>query len=186
MAATNTLQRLTSSYAKHLPLAEECCKFLTASPDPFHAVANCVKRLESAGFKALKNGAAFTGQLHAGGKYYYTVHQSTLVAFTVGKKYHPGEGGFHMIGGHTDSPNLKVKPRSLKPPKNGCIMLGVECYGGGLWHTWFDRYVQLVYLFMSVERPRHFQLSIASRWIHSLFFCAPLTPIILSAEFVVI
>lgn len=145
MAATNTLQRLTSSYAKHLPLAEECCKFLTASPDPFHAVANCVKRLESAGFKALKNGAAFTGQLHAGGKYYYTVHQSTLVAFTVGKKYHPGEGGFHMIGGHTDSPNLKVKPRSLKPPKNGCIMLGVECYGGGLWHTWFDRYVLLFF-----------------------------------------
>ncbi|CAB9528053.1 M18 family aminopeptidase 2 [Seminavis robusta] len=136
---SSTLQRLTSSYAKHLPLAEDACKFLTASPDPFHAVAECVKKLEQAGFRALQNKAAFTGNLEAGGKYYYTVHQSTLVAFTVGQKYVPGQGGFHVIGGHTDSPNLKVKPRSLKPPKNGCIMLGVECYGGGLWNTWFDR-----------------------------------------------
>ena len=98
-----------------------------------------MRKLESAGFTALKNSGGFTGKLQAGGKYYYTVHESTLVAFTVGKKYTAGNGGFHMIGGHTDSPNLKVKPRSLKPAKNGCVMLGVECYGGGLWNTWFDR-----------------------------------------------
>ena len=136
---TSTLQRLTSSYSKHIPLAEEACKFLTASPDPFHAVAECVKKLEKAGFQALQNNSAFAGKIQAGGKYYYTVHQSTLVAFAVGQKFVPGNGGFHIIGGHTDSPNLKVKPRTLKPPKNGCILLGVSCYGGGLWHTWFDR-----------------------------------------------
>ena len=139
MSAT-TLKRLTSSYAKHLPLAEEACAFLTASPDPFHAVANCVKKLENAGFKALQNNNGFKGALEAGGKYYYTVHQSTLVAFTVGKKFVAGQGGFHMIGGHTDSPNLKVKPRSLKSPKSGCVQIGVECYGGGLWHTWYVAY----------------------------------------------
>merc|ERR1711865_727175 len=46
--------------------------------------------------------------------------------------------GFHVIGGHTDSPNLKVKPRSQRAA-SGCTMLGVECYGGGLGHTRFDR-----------------------------------------------
>ena len=95
----STLQRLTASYAKHLPLAEEACAFLTASPDPFHAVANCVKKLEAAGFRALQHKAPLTGQVEAGGKYYYTVHQSTLVAFAVGKSYEPGNGGFHIIGG---------------------------------------------------------------------------------------
>lgn len=134
-----TLSRLTSKYSRHVSLAEEACAFLSASPDPFHAVLSCTKTLDEAGFRSLKNSDAFTNQLEAGGKYYYTVHQSTLVAFTVGKEYEPGRGGFHLIGGHTDSPNLKVKPRSLKPSKSGCIQLGVECYGGGLWHTWFDR-----------------------------------------------
>ena len=72
------------------------------------------------------------------GKYYYTINHSTLVAFTVGGKYAPGNG-FTILGGHTDSPNLKVKPVSKKTGAGNVVQLGVECYGGGLWHTWFDR-----------------------------------------------
>mmetsp|Transcript_581 Transcript_581/g.1360 ORF Transcript_581/g.1360 Transcript_581/m.1360 type:complete len:472 (-) Transcript_581:2845-4260(-) len=124
----------------HLPLAEKACAFLSASTDPFHAVANAVAKLEAAGFSRVwaKNSAA--ASIQPGGKYYYTVHHSTLVAFTVGAKFQANQGGgFHIIGGHTDSPNLRVKPRSKKPDKHNCTQLAVECYGGGLWHTWFDR-----------------------------------------------
>jgi aspartyl aminopeptidase len=119
--------------ADHLPLAHEAMKFFDASPDPYHAVATCVDRLQAAGFKEIEQ----PYNIVPGGKYYFTADKSSLVAFSVGLKYAAGNG-IKIIGGHTDSPNLRVKPRS-KRVKDGCIQIGVECYGGGLWHTWFDR-----------------------------------------------
>ena len=56
---------------------------------------------------------------------------------SLGHLYKPGNG-FKVLGAHTDSPNLKLKPYSKKS-SSGMIQLNVECYGGGLWHTWFDR-----------------------------------------------
>jgi aspartyl aminopeptidase len=140
MTSTSTSTN-TSSSQKYIGLAEKACAFLTASTDPFHAVANSITRLEQAGFEGLNASAPLTGKIQAGGKYYYTVEHSTLVAFTVGAKHTAGNPfGVHMIGGHTDSPNLKIKPRSKKSSSgSGCKLLAVECYGGGLWHTWFDR-----------------------------------------------
>eukprot|EP01083_Nonionella_stella_P082648 228159_1 len=121
----------------YIPFAEKACEFLTASPDPFHSVQNNTVKLEAAGYVQLSKRHPFAGKLEPGGKYYYTFNKSTLVAFAVGSKYKAGNG-FKIIGGHTDSPNLKVKPHSKKSG-SGCVMLGVECYGGGLWHTWLDR-----------------------------------------------
>lgn len=127
------------SFKKYVPLAEKACEFISASPDPFHVVHNSKAKLESEGYERLDTSEPFAGKLEPGGKYYYVVEHTTLIAFAVGGKFDPKTPfGFHVIGGHTDSPNLKVKPRS-KRSASGCTMLAVECYGGGLWHTWFDR-----------------------------------------------
>lgn len=127
----------SETVASHIPFAKKACTFLSASPDPFHAVMNSVSKLEAAGYVQLSKREPFLGKIKPGGKYYYTINKSALVAFCVGEKFKSGNG-FKIIGGHTDSPNLKVKPRS-KREGSGCIQLDVECYGGGLWYTWFDR-----------------------------------------------
>jgi aspartyl aminopeptidase len=115
--------------------------FFDSSSDPFHAVHTSAQMLIDCGFEELADDVEpYRGKLQPGGKYFFTRNKSTLVAFAIGQAYQPGIGGFKVIGGHTDSPNLKVKPRSKRSAKAAqSIQIGVECYGGGLWHTWFDR-----------------------------------------------
>ncbi|KAK7291566.1 hypothetical protein RIF29_06812 [Crotalaria pallida] len=109
--------------------------FLNASPTPFHARSESKKRLRSAGFEQLSEREVWN--LEAGKKYFFTRNHSTIVAFAIGKKYVAGNG-FYILGAHTDSPCLKLKPVS-KVIKGGYLEVGVQTYGGGLWHTWFDR-----------------------------------------------
>ncbi|XP_040374721.1 uncharacterized protein LOC112199489 [Rosa chinensis] len=93
------------------------------------------KRLQSAGYEQILEREDW--KLEAGKKYYFTRNYSTIVAFAIGKKFVAGNG-FHIVGAHTDSPCLKLKPVS-KVAKGGYLEVGVQTYGGGLWHTWFDR-----------------------------------------------
>ena len=118
-------------------LASEFLKFMNAAWTPYHAVAECSKKLDERGFEMLDEREG-TWKLKKGGKYYYTRNQTALVAFVIGGVYDEAKGGAVMIGAHTDSPCPKLKPRSFLE-KGGNAMLGVVGYGGGLWHTWFDR-----------------------------------------------
>ena len=140
-AAPRSPVPMAAPSAEASAFAEKFLGYIDNTPTPFHLCAVTGARLLAAGFTELNEDEpwASAGQIVAGGKYFYTRNQSTLVAFVVGGAYTAG-GGFKVVGAHTDSPVLKVKPVSKKVDKaSGLLQLGVECYGGGLWHTWFDR-----------------------------------------------
>jgi len=111
----------------HLPLARNAMNYFDHSPDPFHAVQTSIDLLKKAGFQELDETEGMI-DVCVGGKYYYTRNKSSLVAFAIGEKYKPGIGGFKIIGGHTDSPNLRVKPRSKRSGDSAkSIQIGAEC-----------------------------------------------------------
>ncbi|KAF2022159.1 peptidase M18, aminopeptidase I [Aaosphaeria arxii CBS 175.79] len=120
-----------------LESAEDFLSFVNASPTPFHAVKSAKERLENAGFKYIKERDSWASSLQPGGKYYLTRNGSSIVAFAIGKKWKAGNP-ISMIGAHTDSPCLRIKPVS-KRQGDGFLQVAVETYGGGIWHTWFDR-----------------------------------------------
>ncbi|KAI3896942.1 hypothetical protein MKX03_026701 [Papaver bracteatum] len=116
-------------------VVSEIINFLNASPTVFHAVDEAKRLLKKAGFEQISERQDW--KLQVGKKYFFTRNYSSIVAFAIGKKFVAGNG-FHIVGAHTDSPCLKLKPVS-KVTKAGFLEVGVQTYGGGLWHTWFDR-----------------------------------------------
>lgn len=115
---------------------EGLLKFIDASPTPFHAVATMQAALLKAGFQELKETTAW-GTLEAGG-YFLTRNASSIIAFFLPENVNLAETGMHMVGAHTDSPCLKVKPQPEKVSQT-LWQLGVEVYGGALLNPWFDR-----------------------------------------------
>lgn len=125
--------------------------FLNHSPTPFHAVSEMIQQLESNGFQRLQESEAWALSSNQGieatdssaftaGRYYVSRNDSSLIAFVLNK---PLLGnGFRMIGAHTDSPCLKVKPNP-EVVNQRYLQLGVEIYGGALLNPWFDRDLSL-------------------------------------------
>jgi len=109
---------------------QQLLNFIQASPTPFHAVKNMSDQLIEAGFQTLNESDHW--QLEPGKSYLVTRNESSLIAFSY------TDGPLHILGAHTDSPCLKVKPNPVIT-QSGYQQLGVEVYGGVLLNPWFDR-----------------------------------------------
>jgi aspartyl aminopeptidase len=113
------------------------CAFVDASPSPFHACVEAGRQLEAAGFRLLTETDTFPA---APGGRYYLVRGGSLIAWSS-----EAVGGsaaaatpFRVVGAHTDSPNLRIKPQP-DLTRAGWQLLGVEFYGGPLFNSWLDR-----------------------------------------------
>ena len=117
---------------------QEMMDYIDQSPTAYHAVEQTAKWLETVGFKHYS--LAEIRELDAGTKGYYTKNGSAFAAFVIGQD--PRAGGFRLMGAHTDSPSLKIKPNALVKSE-GILKLNTEVYGGPILNTWFDRPLSL-------------------------------------------
>src|SRR5271168_4572519 len=111
--------------------AQGLCEFIDASPSPFHVCATVASRLRAAGYTDL----AEADEWPRAGKF-FIVRSGSLVAWNSG-----GDAGgrpFRIIGGHTDSPNLRVKQY---PDRDvvGWQVVALEPYSGAWLNSWLDR-----------------------------------------------
>lgn len=112
---------------------DDLIAFLAAAPSPYHAVAGAAERLEKAGFRQVAETDGWEGSV--GGR--YVIRGGALIAWYVPESAGPATP-FRVVGTHTDSPNLRVKPL----PDTGAFgwrQVAVEIYGGVPLNTWLDR-----------------------------------------------
>src|SRR3954467_3507228 len=112
---------------------DDLAAFVAASPSQYHAVASAAERLEKAGFRQVSETEPWNAE--AGGK--YVLRGGAIIAWYVPEGAGPATP-FRIVGAHTDSTNLRVKPR----PDSGSFgwrQIAVEVYGGALLNTWLDR-----------------------------------------------
>ena len=114
---------------------DDFLRFLSNSPTAFQATYQIKETLVNNGFILLKETDKWN--LIKGNKYFIIRNDSSIIAFVMGEKI-PTETGYKMIGAHTDSPSLKLKPDTEKKDKS-YIKIGVEVYGGPIIHTWLDK-----------------------------------------------
>lgn len=117
--------------------SKDLLDFLNASPVNFFAVKETARRLEAEGYKRF-NAEDKLISVKAGDKFYVTKNDSSIFAFHIGKKT-LGEGGFHIICAHSDSPTFRIKPNAEITCEGGITKLNTEVYGGAILSTWFDR-----------------------------------------------
>lgn len=116
-------------------LALDLLEFIDVSPSPWHAVESTKRQLLAHGFTQLHE--TDTWQLNTGGAYFVIRGGASIIAFITGTS--PlAESGFRMVGAHTDSPGLRLKPNAAYG-SDGLVRIGVEVYGGPILATFTDR-----------------------------------------------
>ncbi|WP_342319738.1 M18 family aminopeptidase [Corynebacterium mayonis] len=100
--------------------------FIADSPSAFHAAKNVAGALENAGF------TRDTGTAPGG---HVLVRDGAVIAWWVPKNPNPR---LRIVGSHTDSPGLMVKP-DPDMLREGFRQVAVEVYGGPILASWFDR-----------------------------------------------
>lgn len=116
--------------------SDRLMQFISEATCSFTTVQTAIKILSEKGFEELELGEKWT--LKKGGSYYVNVYGSSLMAFTVGKKYNGGR--LRIATAHTDSPSFCVKPNPEMQSGMGKVgKLNVEGYGGAILNTWLDR-----------------------------------------------
>ena len=119
--------------------AQELLDFIDASPSPWHVVDSATQLLRKAGYTQLHETESW--RFEAGGKYFVTRSDASLIAFIMGRQ--PlAESGFRIVGAHTDSPGLRLKPKAAYAG-DGLARMGVEVYGGPILATFTDRDLSL-------------------------------------------
>ena len=113
--------------------------FIDESPSPWHAIASIEAAIAAFQFVRLDETAKW--QLQANGRYYVVRDDSSIVLFVLGHKA-PAESGFKIVGAHTDSPGLRIRPNAAVA-SDGIARLGVEIYGGPILATFTDRDLSL-------------------------------------------
>ncbi|HEY2815007.1 MAG TPA: M18 family aminopeptidase [Acidimicrobiales bacterium] len=114
--------------------ARDLMSFIDDSPTPFHACATAAARLEMAGFPEMREAEAWPS---GPGQLGYLVRDGSLVAWSVPSGA-TATTPFRIVGAHTDSPNLRVKPQP-EIERAGAQLLAAEVYGGALYNSWLDR-----------------------------------------------
>ncbi|SBS82366.1 M18 aspartyl aminopeptidase, putative [Plasmodium ovale] len=116
--------------------AQEALKFIQKSGSSFMACKNVREKLENSGFIHLREGEKWNLQKNEG--YVICKENRNICSFFIGKHFSIENGSILISIGHIDSCALKISPNN-KVVKSKINQLNVECYGSGLWHTWFDR-----------------------------------------------
>jgi aspartyl aminopeptidase len=113
--------------------AADLCAFVDRSPTPFHVCATVAAELEPAGYRRVVESDAWPTDPGR----YYVVRGGSLVAWSSESSTSPADA-FRVVGGHTDSPNLRLKQHHDLTPE-GLGVVALEPYGGAWLHSWLDR-----------------------------------------------